>query len=502
MDILLQVLINILSISNLLAGLVGVFVGIIIGALPGLGPTMAIALCLPFTFYMLPLRGISLLLGIYCGGIYGGSISAILINVPGSAASTATILDGRPMALQGRAGKALYASLLSSVVGGLFSGIVLLVGAPSLAKIAIKFGPVQYLGLIIFALTIISGVSQRNLFKGLSAASIGVLLSLVGTDPIYGNLRFTFNFYSLYGGLPFIPFLIGIFGLSEVLIQSEIRIERGHSAQETLLPPPKAHDDTVFTLVELMKYRILVLKSAVIGTFIGILPGIGASVSPFISYSEAQRSAKNPENFGKGDVRGVIAAETANNAVTGGALVPLLTLGIPGDTVTAVLFGALLMKGLIPGPLLFTKQTSLVFSIFGMFIVIQFLMLALGYLVLKYGARYIFRVPRPIIFSIVVILSVIGTFAVQNNLFDVAFMIFSGIIGYLLRKFDFPLAAVIIAFMLGGKLEISLRQSLLLFDNKWGLILKDPIFVLFLVFSIVSIVFFWIQGRRIANREG
>ena len=502
MDILLQVLVNILSISSLLASLFGVFIGIIAGALPGIGGAMTISLFLPFTFYMSSLQGMSLLMGIYCGCIYGGSISAILIGVPGTASAAATILDGRPMALQGRAGKALYASLFASFFGGLFSGICLLFCAPLFAKVALEFGPIQYLGLIVFALTIISGLSQGNLFKGLSAASIGILLSLIGTDPIHGNLRFTFNFSFLYGGLPFVPFLVGIFGLSQVLIQSEVRIGEGHSAKEAFLPPPKTHDDTVFTLVDLMKYRILVLKSAIIGTFIGVLPSIGASISSFIAYSEAQRSAKNPENFGKGDVRGVIAPETANNAVTGGALIPLMTLGIPGDIVTAILFGALLIKGLIPGPLLFTQQAPLVFSIFGMFIVIQFLMLALGYLILKYFAMHIVRVPKPLLFSIVVMLSVTGTFAVQNSLFDVAFMIFSCTLGYLLKKFGFPLAPVIIAFMLGKKLEISLRQSLLLSDGKWGLILKDPIFELFLVLSIVSLVLFWIQRRRIAYRAG
>src|SRR5690554_5015008 len=239
MDLLVQVLENVLSISNFTVILIGVFFGIIIGALPGLGPSMAVAVFLPFTYYMSSLVGISFLVGIYCGGIYGGSISAILINVPGTAAAVATPLDGRPMALQGRAGKALRASLFASVVGGLFSGIMLLIGAPLLAKVALKFGPTQYLGLIIFALTVIAGVSQGNIFKGLSAASIGMLLASIGTDPIHGNLRFTFDSPGLFGGLPFIPLLIGIFGLSEVLLQSETEKGKERSVVDTSLPLPK-----------------------------------------------------------------------------------------------------------------------------------------------------------------------------------------------------------------------------------------------------------------------
>ena len=286
--------------------------------------------------------------------------------------------------------------------------------------------------------------SRPSVMEALSALEIlGIVESRGGTG--------------LYGGISFVPFLIGVFGLSEVLIQSEVRIERRNSAQKTFLPPPKSHDDTKFTLVELFKYPIIVLKSAVIGTFIGILPGIGASVAPFIAHSEARRSCKNSENFGKGDIRGVIAAETANNAVTGGALIPLMTLGIPGDTVTAVLLGALLMKGLVPGPLLFTRQAPLVFSIFTLFIIIQFLVGAIGYLILKYGANSILRVPRPILFAIVLLLCVTGAYSVQNSMFDVGLMIFSGMIGYLLRKLEFPLTALVIAFMLGRKLEVSLR---------------------------------------------
>lgn len=502
MDIFSQVFANIMSIWILLYISFGVFIGIIVGALPGLGATMTIAIVLPFTFYMPSITAIAFLIGIYCGGTYGGSISAILINIPGTASAAATLIDGRPMALKGQSGKALYAALLSSVFGGLFSGVVLIVGATLLARVALKFGPAEYFGLIIFALTIISGFSQKNIFKGLSAASIGMMLSLVGTDAIQGNLRFTFNIPHLFGGLPFVPFLIGIFGLSEILIQSEVRSEvknnkSNYSANESFLPSPKDHSDTVFTLVELMKYKLLTFKSAIIGTAIGILPGIGASVAPFVSYSEAKRSCKQSENFGKGDVRGVIAAETANNAVTGGALIPLLTLGIPGDTTTAILFGALLIQGLVPGPLLFTQQKPLVYSLFVLFILTQLIVAALGYFILRYGTKYIIEAPKPMVFAIVVILTVIGSYASQNSLFDVSILIFCGILGYLLKKHGFPLPPVVIAFMLGDKFEVSLRQALLLYDNNVKLFLTNPIFTLFIVLSVISLFFFWNQGRSI-----
>ncbi|MGD9156121.1 MAG: tripartite tricarboxylate transporter permease, partial [Bacillota bacterium] len=430
----------------------------IFGALPGLTATMGVALFLPLTFGMNPITGILMLLGIYCGGIYGGSITAILIKTPGTPASAATILDGYTMAQKGHGGKALQMALVASTIAGIFSALMLLFIAPQLARAALKFGPPEYFALAIFGLSIISSVCGNNVFKGMIAGILGMFVSMIGLDPIGGIPRLTFGYDYLAGGINLIPALIGLFAISEIFHKVSDQENKIEEATEFI------HEN--LTLKEIFAHLKTILKSSAIGTFIGSIPGTGAAIASFLSYNEAKRVSKTPEKFGTGHLDGVAASEAGNNGVTGATLIPLLTLGIPGDTVTAILLGALMMQGLTPGPQLFKEHGTVVYTIMVGLICVNIFM----YLQAKYfikGFVRITQVPIRFLIPVLIILCVTGAYAVNNTLFDVKIMLAFGVVGYLLSRVDFPVTPMLLAIILGPMAEISIRQSMILSEGSY-----------------------------------
>ncbi|WP_261815840.1 tripartite tricarboxylate transporter permease [Vibrio gallicus] len=459
----------------------GVVGGIVLGALPGLTATMGVAILLPFTFGMEPTAALVMLIGVYIGGIYGGSIAAILLKTPGTPASAATVLDGHTLAAKGQAARALSISAVASFTGGLISTIVLIAVAPLLANFALRFNAPEYFALALFGLTIIASVSSQNILKGLLAGTIGLLISTVGLDPISSVPRFTFGVMDLYSGINVIPVLIGLFALSEAINQIEKIL------QEKKAKAPK-FDHKLMSKQDLKEMMPTAIKSGVMGTTIGSVPGAGADISAFVCYNEAKRSSKNPDEFGKGSVRGLAAAEAGNNGVTGGSLVPLLTLGVPGDAVAAVLLGALIVQGLTPGPLLFAHSPEVVYGVFSSMLVANVVMLLVGLLGIRFFCRII-EVPKLLMIPVILFLSVVGAYAINNSMFDVGIAIAFGVLGFVLGKLEIPSSPILLAIILGPMAETNLRKSLLMFDNSWSFLYERPIalaFILLAVFSVYS----------------
>lgn len=448
------------SPTVLLAIISGTVFGLVLGALPGLGSVLAITIVLPFTFTMDMVPSIALVLAIYCSSVYGGSLSALLINTPGTPQSAATMLDGFPMTQQGKADLAIGWSTIASTIGGLFSAVVLIFAAPQLAQFALKFGPIETFALICMALTCIAGVSRGSMIKGLLAGIIGLFLATIGADPMTGTVRFDFDIFQLSAGLGLIPVLVGLFALTEVF---------SRLADPTATSQHLAGAVSGFKVAPLhewlMRWKTIV-RSAFIGTFIGVLPGTGAATASFISYSEAKRSGRFKENFGKGEPEGLIASETSNNAVTGGALVPTLALGIPGDPVTAVLMTALIIQGIQPGVRLFVDNPDVMNAAFLVLIICNIAMLIVGAL----SARVITKVlqmPEQVMLAMVMILSLVGSYGVSGKMFDLLITLIAGIFGYFLRLCNVPTAPVVIGLVLGPILEETLRQGLILTDNNF-----------------------------------
>jgi putative tricarboxylic transport membrane protein len=455
-----QALSLILTVEGIFVLTLGTMLGIVLGALPGIGSTVAVAMILPFTLTMPQAPAILLLLAIYAGSVYGGSISAILINTPGTPQSAATCLDGFPMAQRGEAGKALGWATVASVVGGLTSAVVLIFAAPQLAAFALNFGPIETFALILLGLTCIVSVSEGSMIKGLIAGFIGLFLSTVGGDPLTGEARFTFGNFQLIAGFNLLAVVIGVFALSEVLIRA------------AALPDPdsKLVKFSGIVLPKLSEWSGRVkglLKSVMIGNVIGILPGTGAATAAFISYAEARRSAPTRENFGKGEPDGLIASESANNAVTGGALVPTMALGIPGDAITAVMLATLTLHGVTPGVRLMSENPVLMAAIFSGFFIINLMLLPFGMIVSRLAAP-ILRIKEAYMLVMISLLCTVGVFFVRGNPFDLLVMAVAGIIGFVLRRQGFPMAPLVIGMVLGPTLEISLRQGLIITDGSFA----------------------------------
>lgn len=467
-----------ISLALLVAGIV---LGLVIGILPGLGPPIAIALALPFTFYLETVPSMVLLLGIYSAAIYGGSISAIAVGIPGTGAAIATVQDGHRMFKAGRGGEALGLSLSGSIIGGLVSVICLAFISPLLAELAVQFGPREYLAVSVFGLVVVARVAGRSLPKGLLAGGMGIFLTTWGLDELNGTERYTFGTYHLYEGLPLVPFLVGLFAISEVLIAAERALQRIDFGRESLtvqLPRLKT----------LGRMKELLFRSSIIGTIIGIIPGEGAAVGAFFAYSEAKRRSRHPEKFGTGIPEGVMAPETANNATVGGALVPTLTLGVPGSPAAAVLLGALLIHGLAPGPRLFADQPDLMYSIFIGLFVINILMMFIGLMAIRFAARLI-MVPTSVIVPTVTLLSFVGIYSVSHSFFNVGVLLGSGILGYIIRKLGYSIAPLSIGFVLGPILENSLRQSLTIADGDIAEFFNTPIGLI--IYAVLTLSILW-----------
>lgn len=443
---------NALTPVNLLVMIGGVAMGIVIGCMPGLSAAMGVALMLPMTFTMKAETGLIVLGAIYCGAIFGGSISAILIHTPGTPASAATAIEGYQMTLNGKAGKALFTACWSSFWGGLLSCISLYFFAPLLAKLALKFMNAEYFWLSLFGLTIIAGVSSKSIIKGLMSGALGLLISTIGLDPVSGVKRFMFGQSFLAEGINTTCALIGLFSMSQVFILAEKKIKERGKAQ-------KFTDKMSLTREEKRMLFPTVLRSWIIGNLIGILPGAGASIACFLGYNTSKQFSKHPELFGKGTIEGVCASEAANNAVTGGSLIPTLTLGIPGESVTAVLMGGLIIQGLQPGPELFTKYAPMTYTFFAGFVLVQFFMLGIGLIGCR-GFAQISRLSDAILIPCVTVLCFLGSYAIHRNMMDIIIMLIFGILGYLMRKFDLNNASVVLALILGPIGEKGLRLAL------------------------------------------
>lgn len=447
---------------------VGVVVGILVGVLPGLGSVVGITMVLPFTIALPQVPSVALMLGVYCGSVYGGSITAVLLNTPGTPASAATCLDGYPMARRGQADLAIGWVTLSSLFGGLFSIIVLIVAAPQLAAMAVQFGPIEYFALMVFGMTCIATVSQDSLIKGLLMGMLGLLIGVVGADPVTGDMRFDFGVFELSAGIGLIPVVVGAFALSEVFSRAG---SLGANKVEW------AAGQVGFRIAPWADWwlrRWVLVKAAVIGSLIGVLPGTGAATASFISYSEIRRTSPRREQMGQGEPDGIIASESANNAVTGGALVPTLALGIPGDPVTAVMMGSLILQGVTPGPKLFNENVALVYVIFVALFIVNLLMAAMG----LFGSRLftrVLRIPEPLLLASVTVLSLIGAYAVNNRMFDVGVALVAGVLTLFLRGAGFSAAPLVIGLVLGPLLEEKLRQGLIISDGNFLSFFSSPI---------------------------
>ena len=479
--------INAFSPINLLAMIASTALGITIGCLPGLSAAMGVALLLPVTFGMDPATGLIVLGGIYCGAIFGGSISAILIHTPGTPASAATAIEGYKLTLKGQAAKALTVACFASFCGGLLSCISLYFFSPLLAELTMKFKSPEYFWLSIFGLTIIAGVSSRSILKGLMSGILGLLISTIGMDPMEGVERYMFGVSTLYNGVNVTCALIGLFSMSQVLILAEKKIvERAKAA--------KIKDKLTLTKGEVKRIMPTITRSWIIGNILGILPGAGATIACFMGYNEARRFSKHKEEFGTGSIEGVAGSEAANNAVTGGSLIPTLTLGIPGESVTAVLMGGLIIHGLQPGPELFTTYADMTYTFFAGFVLVQFAMLIIGLWGCKIFAN-IARLSDSILIPSIVVLCVVGSYAINNNIVEVIIMCVFGVIGYFVRKFDLNAAAIVLGLILGPIGENGLRRSLMLSDGDPSILFATPLCWMLIALCVLGIFSPLFMGR-------
>ncbi|MET4698289.1 putative tricarboxylic transport membrane protein [Constrictibacter sp. MBR-5] len=493
MDLFLATLTGALEPLNILVLAAGVMLGIVIGAIPGLTVNMAVALAVPFTLTMGLTQSLFLLLGIYGAGIYGGSVSAILINAPGTPASAATSADGYALAKQGMAGKALKMAIYASVYGGLFSTLVLVVLAPQIAAFALRFGPPEMAALLLFSLTVVGVLSGGSMAKGLFSAALGLGLATIGADPMVGVPRFTFGSFELYDGLAYIPLLIGLFAVAEMFTQAE----RSFTGTATALMLGGDVDRNRVTRADWKASWFAIVRSGFLGVFIGVLPGLGATIATFLGYAEAKRASKRPERFGKGAIEGVAAAESANNAVTGAAMVPLLALSIPGDSVTAILLGAFLIQGVTPGPLIFQTNPEVPYTVYIGLILSNLMIAAVAWFAIR-PMMLVLRIPKTVLYPIILMICVAGSFAIRNSVFDVYVMIGAGIVGYVLQIFAVPVAPLLIAFILGPPFEEALRQALVGSEGSVAVFFTEPIALFFMVLTAIAV---WVTARR-ARRGG
>jgi putative tricarboxylic transport membrane protein len=484
LDNLWSGLITVFQWQNILAMLAGVTAGQLVGAIPGFTVTMTIAILLPVTYYLDPVFSILLLLGIYKGGVYGGSIPAILLNAPGTPAASATMLDGHPMAKKGQAQKALKMALYASVSADTISDIVLILVAGALAAVAMKFGPPEFFALVLFSLTIIGGLTGKSVLKGMLSTCLGLFIAVVGLDPTTAIPRFTLGSFEIESGFALVPTMIGLFVMSEIFEQVEAGVAKGSLSifKDSLKP-----EDNRISKEEWKRSIPAILQSTAIGTFIGAIPGLGPAISTFIGYGQAQRISKHPEKFGTGVVEGVAAAEAGNSSACGATLIPLLSLGIPGDVATAVLVGAFMLHGLRPGPMLFEQHTDFVYAILVGQLVCNLANLLVAQGTMRAYSKIVTSIPRLYLYPIVWALCIIGSYAINASMFDVYCVLFFGLIGYGFRKTDMPLIPMLIAFILSPMLEVKLRQTLIISDGNLSVFYTKPLALVFMIATFLMV---------------
>lgn len=476
----------------ILANFLGVLLGIVFGALPGLTATMGLALLIPLTIGLDPIVAFSALLGVYVGSIYAGSITAVLIGTPGTAAAAAALLEGPALTKKGEAKRSLMMVTIASVIGGLFSCIALAVVAPQLARFALSFGPPEYFALALFGISIVAGVSGKSLVRGLIAGSIGLFIATIGMDPITGISRYTFDNVNLLSGIDIVPALVGLFAISEVLT----RLENNNKTIKEKIIESKIG----LKIVDLTRNWFNLLRSSVIGTFIGIIPATGSGVAGYVAYNEAKRASKEKEKWGKGNIDGLAATESSNSAVTGGALIPLLTLGIPGDVITAVMLGALMIQGLTPGPMLFTNNGDIVYGIFFSLIIANIFVLIVGLAGTKIFPKLL-NIPENILMPIIVVLCILGSYAISNSMFDVIVMFVFGLLGYILLKFEIPLAPLLLALILAPILEKNFMRSILISNGDFSIFFTRPISLTVISVTLLVIIFIILGEVRKRNKK-
>ena len=463
----------------------GVLIGILCGVLPGLSASTTVALMVPFTFGMDPVVAVALLVSVYMAGEYGGSITAIAIGTPGTPAAAATMLDGYELTKQGKPGLALTTSVVASSIGGMVGVIVLFAFSEPLARFALSFGAPEYFALAVFGLTIIASLSSDNLLKGFLIMFLGLFLKTIGLDGFTGEERYTFGIPKLMDGLSFIPALIGLFAMASVFYGVEEDLRRSERVSLSFAMP---------RLRKLLGMWKVYLHASVLGSIIGVLPGAGATITSFICYNEVRRFSKNKDEFGKGALEGVAAPEAGNNAVVGGSMVPLLTVGIPGSATTAVLLGALMLHNIQPGPLLFQTNGEIVYGVFAALLVACFAQLFFGLIGVPLWIKVI-SAPRPLLLSVIAVISVVGSYGYNNSIVDVWVMFGFGLPGYILRKLDFPITPIILALVLGGILEENFRRALIVSNGDYTIFVSQPISAILLVMAALSLMSPYILNR-------
>lgn len=497
---LLGAFVEIFTTNLFLYSLLGVVAGMVIGVLPGLSATMGVAILTPLTFWLEPAQGLAVLLGIYNSAIWAGGVSAILINTPGTPASIAQTFDGYHIVKEGKIGLALSMNTIYSVVGGLFGSFVLTVAAFPVARFALRFGPPEMFALALFGLTMMISVSGKKLINGLFAGFLGLLISTIGLDPMHGMPRFTFSNVNLLSGIPFVVALVGMFGVGEVLFQLSERVARNKSF---------AGDEegaAVLTEMgrmwpnrkELRESSFAVLLSSIVSAVIGAIPGAGGDIASIVCWQQAKQISKKPEEFGKGSYTGLAVTSLANNGVIGGAMTTMMTLGIPGDGVTAILIGSLMMYGMQPGPRLFIEQAPFVYQIMALMFVGYLMILGLG-LVTARASSVILRIKQEYIWVAVIGFCILGSFAINNSIFDVIVMFIAGIVGFVFKKADIPLGPFILALLLGPIAESNYRRSLALSQGDASIFFTRPITVVLLVISLVSLL--WGPIREVIQKR-
>ena len=488
-------LFSILTSTSVIWITLGVVLGLIFGAIPGLSATLAVILLVPFTYSMDIITGMATLMGVYVGGISGGLVSAIMLNMPGTPSSVATTWDGFPMARQGKAGKALGVAVTSSFIGTVMGWLALVTMAPLLSKVALTFGPMEYTAAMLFGFSAVIALSGESVFKGVISACVGLTLMLVGFDPLSGMQRATYGSNFLMSGVNYMPALVGLFVLTEIFAQLE-------TIQEKYVVPKQELKDIFMTLAEYKASFFNFLRSSALGIAIGILPGIGGSFANIVCYEQAKKASKDPDSFGKGNMQGVVASETGNNATIGGALIPMVSLGIPGDTVTAALLGGLMIKGITPGPLFVKNNPETMFAIFNSVLIASFIMLIFMYVI---GIRVfprVLRLPKHIILPAVVIMSIVGVYNINYSINDVWITLVMAFIGVGFDKFGFPKTPVVITMVLGKSFETYLRNALSYFDGSLLPMITRPyslIFVLLTLISVAAPLIKYLKNRKAAQ---
>lgn len=478
---------DILQFQNIFAVMFGVIFGLFIGSTPGLTISLGMVLLLPLTFKLPAVTAICLLLGLYAAGMTGGSISAILLNIPGTPSASATAIDGYALTKKGQAGPALGTAVISSFFGGIFGLICLSLASPLIAKFALRFGAPELFALVLLGLTLICSFGQESIIKALISGILGLIVMTVGLDPMMGTPRFTFGIVDLQAGISFLPAMIGLFAIPQIIL--------GIAGKIQVIPDYRSKISGVLPKIEdLLKLVKTMLIGAGIGSGIGAIPGAGGPIAVFLSYDYARKASKRSQEYGQGILEGVAAPESANNAVAGGALIPMLTLGIPGDPITAILLGALIIHGLVPGPMLFVQSSQFVYSVFWAFLLANIMNLCLTLATIKLWVK-VLKVPQRILLPLILTLCVVGTFALRNTFFDTGVMLCFGLLAYLMKKYGFPVIPMLLAIILGPQLEEQLRMSLIIAQGSPMIFLKHPISLIFIILAVISFGLPFIRRR-------